>query len=131
MPAYTQSSVAEPINSLYPGMIGLSADAEVGTGAKKAFVVANRGGDGQNKSVSLEVSCDADPGTFEAHLQAANTDVDAAYADIDSTGITDAQLNTGFYGLEAVTPAPYKFYRVNIESNENDAAVTAKLYISA
>jgi len=121
MPAY--SNAAPPL-ALFPGDVGFSFSAEAFPGAGTAgaqFAVPEPAGfPDQGHTVRWQTIFGTAPSAVNIRLQGAMADVDAEYADVDTSTATAGEART-VAGVRA------RFLRVKLVSSTGGAALTAKM----
>jgi hypothetical protein len=121
MPAYTN---ATPPLSLFPGDVGFSFNAETfpaDGGAGSQFAVPEPAGlPDQAHTVRWQTIFGSDPTAINIRLQGASADVDAEYADIDTSTATAGEART-------VASVRARFLRVKKVTSTGGTSLTAKI----
>jgi len=121
MPAYSNST---PPLSLFPGDVGFSFNAEAfpanGTAGAQFAIPEPAGLTDQSHTVRWQTLFGAAPSAINIRLQGAAADVDAEYADIDTSTNTSGEART-VIGVRA------KFLRIKVVSSTGGSGLTAKL----
>ena len=121
MPAYSN---ATPPFSLFPGDVGFSFNAESfpanGTAGAQFAVPEPAGLPDQGHTVRWQTIFGSAPTAINIRLQGAAADVDAEYADLDTSTATAGEART-VVGVRA------RFLRVKVVSSTGGSALTAKI----
>ncbi len=127
MPNYN-TLAAIPIPAIYPGDQFLLFNAEQPTApqASQQVCLANAPNATSLPGVAVEISFSAAPGAFNVQVQEADTDIDAAYITIPTTGTITAVSATNFARVEFPT-LKAKFLRILLSSRTNAVNLTAKV----
>ena len=121
MPAYSN---ATPPLSLFPGDVGFSFNAETfpadGTAGTQFALPEPSGIVDQGHAVRWQTIFGTAPTTVNIRLQGAMADVDAEYADIDTSTATGGEART-------VTGVRARFLRIKKVTSVGGASLTAKI----
>ena len=121
MPAYSN---ATPPLSLFPGDVGYSFNAEAfpanGTAGAQFAIPEPAGLTDQSHTVRWQTIFGTAPTAINIRLQGAAADVDAEYADVDTSTSTTGEART-VIGVRA------RFLRIKVISSTGGAALTAKV----
>jgi hypothetical protein len=121
MPAYSN---ATPPLSLFPGDVGFSFNAESfpadGTAGAQFAVPESSGLPDQSHAVRWQTIFGTAPTAINIRLQGAMADVDAEYADIDTSTATAGEART-------MTGVRARFLRIKKVSSTSGTSLTAKI----
>jgi hypothetical protein len=121
MPAYSN---ATPPNSLFPGDIGFSFNAEAfpanGTSGSQFAIPEPAGIPNQGHTVRWQTIFGTSPSAVNICLQGAMADIDAQYAVIDTSTSTAGEART-------VTNVRARFLRVNTVTSTGGSSLTAQI----
>jgi hypothetical protein len=124
MPNYN----TQPIKAVYPGdqeFLFNTEQPSAGT-ASQQVCLANAPNATSLPGVAVEISFSAAPGAFNVQVQEADTDIDAAYITIPTTGTITAVSANNFARVEFPT-LKTKFLRILLSSRTNAVNLTAKV----
>jgi len=121
MPAYNS---ATPPLSLFPGDVGFSFNAETfpaaNTSGSQFAIPEPTGLPDQGHTVRWQTIFGTAPTAINIRLQGATADVDAEYADLDTSTAIAGEART-------VTTVRARFLRIKLYSSSGGAALTAKM----
>jgi hypothetical protein len=121
MPAYSN---ATPPLSLFPGDVGFSFNAEAfpadGTAGSQFAIPEPAGLPDQGHTVRWQTILGGGPSAINIRLQGAMADVDAEYADIDTSTATIGEARTATF-------VRARFLRIKKVSSTGGTSLTAKL----
>ena len=121
MPSY--SNVVPPL-SLFPGDVGFSFNNEAfpsdGTAGSQFAVSEPAGFPDQGRTVRWQTIFGSNPTAVNVRLQGAMSDIDAEYADIDTSTATTGEART-VAGVRA------RFLRIKKVSSTGGSGLTAKI----
>jgi hypothetical protein len=121
MPAYSNTT---PPFSLFPGDVGFSFNNESfpanGTAGAQFAIPEPAGLTDQSHTVRWQTIFGSAPSAINIRLQGAAADVDAEYADIDTSTATSGEART-VIGVRA------RFLRVKVVSSTGGSGLTAKI----
>jgi hypothetical protein len=121
MPAYSNTT---PPFSLFPGDVGFSFNNESfpanGTAGAQFAIPEPAGLTDQSHTVRWQTIFGSAPSAINIRLQGAAADVDAEYADIDTSIATTGEART-VIGVRA------RFLRVKVVSSTGGSGLTAKI----
>jgi hypothetical protein len=121
MPAYSN---ATPPLSLFPGDVGFSFNAEAfpanGTAGSQFAIPEPAGLPDQGHTVRWQTIFGTSPSAINIRLQGAVADVDAEFADIDTSTATAGEART-------VTGVRARFLRIKTVTSTGGTSLTAKI----
>jgi hypothetical protein len=121
MPAYSN---ATPPLSLFPGDVGFSFNAEAfpanGTAGSQFAIPEPSGLPDQGHTVRWQTIFGSSPSAINIRLQGAVADVDAEFADIDTSAATAGEART-------VTGVRARFLRIKTVTSTGGTSLTAKI----
>lgn len=127
MPSY--SNVVPPSSVGFGESAGViaSTDAIYPTPFKSAQVALAPNFSTGKVRCAVEIAFSGAPGSFQAYLQTADTDVDANYINEPSGGIASTQLNANNVARVELADAVGRFARIYIQTLPNSVTATAKI----
>jgi hypothetical protein len=121
MPTYSN---ATPPNSLFPGDVGFSFNAEAfpadGAAGAQFAIPEPAGLPDQGHTVRWQTIFGSNPSAINIRLQGATADVDAEYADLDTSTTTTGEART-------VTAVRARFLRIKKVTSTGGTGLTAKM----